>query len=262
MIVLQKLVSLSQTYNLNTGKNFYLQQTIGLLASAFFLVFIYPSTGLDQFLIAPYFDAASHSFPLKHQVFLAEFMHIELKYCIIFVAIASLLAALQANIYAARRASFFEILKALFKDSYFIAFVGMVLSTGAVSILKSSSIHGCPNDLTLYGGHLPLLKLFEHLPVGVAAGHCFPGGHASGGFALMAFYFAFKQTKPVFAAICLSIALFLGFAMGWGQMLRGEHFLSHNLWSAWLVWAVLYLQTLVWPIATNSHESITYVKSN
>jgi membrane-associated PAP2 superfamily phosphatase len=33
----------------------------------------------------------------------------------------------------------------------------------------------------------------------------------------------------------------LGFSMGWAQMMRGEHFLSHNLWTAWLVWLVLFV---------------------
>jgi membrane-associated PAP2 superfamily phosphatase len=258
MIVLQKVVSLSQAYGLNTGKTFYLEQAIGLLVTAYFLLIVYPATGLDQLLIAAYFDVASQHFPLKHEVLLEQFMHTGLKYCVMVVAIASLLAALQANIHEAYRASFFSRIQMLFKNPYFYAFIGMVVSTSVVAYLKSTSMHACPSDLTIYGGYLPLYQLFETLPVGMKAGHCSPSGHASGGFALMAFYFAFRQTKPMFAAICLSIALFLGFAMGWGQMLRGEHFLSHNLWSAWLVWAVLYLQTLVWPIATNSHESITY----
>jgi membrane-associated PAP2 superfamily phosphatase len=39
----------------------------------------------------------------------------------------------------------------------------------------------------------------------------------------------------------LVLALVLGFSMGWAQMMRGEHFLSHNLWTAWLVWAVLFV---------------------
>lgn len=253
----------NQTIIQSVGRNIYLQlyrnpQLLGLVLSACFLLFIYPSTGLDQTLIAPYFDTVTQTFPLKHQVFLAQFMHSALKYCMLLIAIASLSVALQANIHAAYRVSFLRFLKALFKNPYFMAFVGMVLSTGAVSILKGSSIHGCPSDLSLYSGHLPLLKLFEHLPTGVAAGHCFPGGHASGGFALMAFYFAFRDCKPKFANVMLVLALVLGFAMGWAQMMRGEHFLSHNLWSAWLVWAVLYLQTLVWSSAITHHESLQY----
>ena len=231
----------NHTYSLNRTAIFNAKQFAGLTFSACFLLFIYPSTGLDQLLIAPYFDVASHSFSLKHLVFLAQFMHTGLKYCMVFVAIASLLAALQSNIHAAYRASLFIFLKVLFKTPYFMAFVGMVLSTSVVAFLKSISIHGCPNDLTMYGGELPLLKLFEHLPAGIKAGHCFPGGHASGGFALMAFYFAFSDSKPRFATLMLVLGFVLGFAMGWAQMMRGEHFLSHNLWSAWLVWFVLFV---------------------
>ena len=102
-------------------------------------------------------------------------------------------------------------------------------------------MHGCPSDLITYGGNLPLLGLFEHIPQGTEAGHCFPGGHASGGFALMAFFFAFREYQPNFAMAMLALALVLGFSMGWAQMMRGEHFLSHNLWSAWVVWLVLFV---------------------
>jgi membrane-associated PAP2 superfamily phosphatase len=103
------------------------------------------------------------------------------------------------------------------------------------------SMHACPSDLSLYGGDLPLLGLLAHMPAGIKAGHCFPGGHASGGFALMAFYFAFRESKPYFARAMLFLGLFVGFAMGWAQIMRGEHFLSHNLWSAWVVWLVLFV---------------------
>ncbi len=176
----------------------------------------------------------------------------------IFIAIASLWAGLKPNtpghplsnslhefdspcIHAAYGASFFKKFIGHSQKQFIWAFVGMLVSTSVVSFLKSVSMHGCPSDLTLYGGELPLLALFEHLPAGVAAGHCFPGGHASGGFALMAFYFAFREQKPKFAVVMLALALVLGFSMGWGQMMRGEHFLSHNLWTAWLVWAVLFV---------------------
>jgi membrane-associated PAP2 superfamily phosphatase len=223
---------------------FYSQQIALLVLSALFLVFIYPKTGLDEALIAPYFNAAVPHFPLKHQVFVEQVMHTDLKICIAVIAIVSLLVAMHTSIYMNCRISLFSRFKLLFKNAYFLAFVGMVVSTSAVSLLKSKSIHACPKDLTIYGGDLPLLHLFESLPKGVEAGHCFPGGHASGGFALMAFYFAFKETKPQLAKLSLFGGFALGFAMGWAQMMRGEHFLSHNLWTAWVVWATLLVLTL------------------
>lgn len=232
--------SFNHNFTIHVGKNFYLQHVIGLLLSAYFLMFIYPTTGLDQSLIAPYFDAATQSFPLKHQAFLENFMHLGLKYCMIFVAIFTLILGLASNKIAPLRASIGK-----YKKQLIWVFVGMVFSTGAVSFLKGISTHGCPNDLTLYGGNLPFLNLFEQLPEGVAAGHCLPAGHASGGFALMAFYFAFRDYKPKFAVVMLVLALVLGFIMGWAQMLRGEHFLSHNLWTAWLVWLILLVLSII-----------------
>jgi membrane-associated PAP2 superfamily phosphatase len=249
MTKLQQMLSLNQTLRSTAVEIIYLHQIAGLLLSAYFLLFIYPKTGLDQTLIAPYFDIATQNFPLKHQVFLEKFMHTGLKYCMIFIAIACLLAGLQPNTHKAYRASILKNFIDHHQKQFILAFVGMVASTSVISLLKSISMHGCPNDLTLYGGELPLLTLFEHLPAGVAAGHCFPGGHASGGFALMAFSFAFREQKPKFAAVMLALALVLGFSMGWAQMLRGEHFLSHNLWTAWLMWLVLFvlftLKTLI-----------------
>ena len=237
--------SLNQILRSNAGKFFYLQQIVGLLLSAYFLLFIYPTTGLDTYLIASYFDAATHNFPLKHQFFLEEFMHTGLKYCMIFVAITSLWAGLQTSIYEASRVSILKKFIGNHQKQFIWAFVGMVVSTSVISLLKNVSMHGCPNDLIMYGGNLPLFTLFERLPKGVAAGHCFPGGHASGGFALMAFYFAFREVKPKFAKVMLVLGLALGFAMGWAQMMRGEHFLSHNLWSAWMVWLVLFVLLLI-----------------
>lgn len=232
-----------------------IKQLLLLLISACFLLFVYPYTNLDSLLIAPYFDVATQTFPLKNHVFLDTFMHSALKYCIIIIAIVSILMALRANIYAAYRASFFTRIKTLFKNAYFIAFVGMVLSTSVVSFLKSISMHGCPNDLIIYGGNLPLFALFEPLPKGMQAGHCFPGGHASGGFALMAFYFAFCEQKPRFAKAMLALALVLGFSMGWAQMMRGEHFLSHTLWTAWIVWLVLLVIHILYNILTPTKKT-------
>ena len=212
-----------------------------LLLSALLLVFIYPKTGLDQRLIAPYFDAVNQQFSLKHHWVLESVLHTGLKYSLIVVAISTLIISQIGPIYAPLKA---------YQQRLFWAFMLMLISTTAVSILKSYSMHGCPNDLTQYGGDLPYLQLFDALPNGVSMGKCFPGGHASGGFALMAFYFAFSDVQPKFAKSMLLISITLGFVMGWAQMMRGEHFLSHNLWSAWLVWAICLACQPLLPILT------------
>ncbi len=239
-------MAINKVITVHQSKRFYCQQIALLALFALFLVFIYPKTGLDQTLIAPYFNVVLHRFMLKHHVFLEQYMHTHLKALITLIAISALLLGLKVSIYKTTGVSFLTRLQLLYTNAYFFAFIGMVVSTSVVSILKSISIHGCPKDLTMYGGSLPLLDLFARLPSGVKAGHCFPGGHASGGFALMAFYFAFKEIKPKLAKLGLICGLALGFAMGWAQMMRGEHFLSHNLWTAWVVWTTLLMLTFVY----------------
>ena len=169
------------------------KQLVCLMASALFLICIYPKTGLDQQLIAPYFNAINHQFALKHSWFLENVMHSGLKYGLIVLAISTLFASFIGHIYAPLKP---------YQARLFWVFIVMLISTTAIAILKSVSMHGCPNDLAQYGGDLPYLQLFEALPSGVAMGKCFPGGHASGGFALMAFYFAFSDVQPRFAKAC------------------------------------------------------------
>jgi membrane-associated PAP2 superfamily phosphatase len=55
----------------------------------------------------------------------------------------------------------------------------------------------------------------------------------------LVFYFGFLVDKPRWAKAALCVALVFGTAMGWSQMMRGAHFLSHNLWTLWVVWVVL-----------------------
>lgn len=124
----------------------------------------------------------------------------------------------------------------------------MVVSTAVVAILKHLNQHGCPWDVTLYGGDLPLFDLFAPPPLGMEAGRCFPAGHPSGGFALIAFYFAFMHYKPRFAAYMLGLGLVMGLVMGAAQIMRGAHFLSHVLWSGWLVWMALLVLYWILPV--------------
>lgn len=46
------------------------------------------------------------------------------------------------------------------------------------------------------------------------AGHCFPGGHASSGFALLVGYFIYRVTQPKRAYFFLIASCILGMGMG------------------------------------------------
>jgi membrane-associated PAP2 superfamily phosphatase len=120
----------------------------------------------------------------------------------------------------------------------FIA-LSMLLSTGIVGGLKEITNVDCPWDLAGYGGTSPYITLFGDRPDALARAQCFPGAHASSGFALMCFYFALRDRSRRLARFALAGAIALGIAFSIGQEARGAHFLSHDLTSAAIVWFVL-----------------------
>lgn len=93
----------------------------------------------------------------------------------------------------------------------------------------------CPWDLARYGGDWAYQHNFSYSFGRTDSGHCFPAGHASGGFALLAAYFAayLYARRPVFF---LLPGLLVGLVFALGQQARGAHFLSHDLWSLSLCW--------------------------
>ena len=122
----------------------------------------------------------------------------------------------------------------------------MALSCAATPLLVSTlkAITGiyCPRQLAVFGGNAPyhhLLMLFS----GTSGGRCFPGGHASGGFALTMIYFCLSDRR--FRVPALVLALGIGWTMGLYQMMRGEHFLSHTIMSMLLAWQMNILLVLL-----------------
>ena len=81
-----------------------------------------------------------------------------------------------------------------------------------------------------------LAVAFATLSDELPRGHCFPAAHASSGYALVAFYFALRERHAAWARCALLIGLATGLLFGIAQQARGAHFLSHDVWSAFLVW--------------------------
>lgn len=90
----------------------------------------------------------------------------------------------------------------------------------------------CPYQLDIYNGLYPFVRILESYPadfIQPKPGRCFPAGHATAGFAFMGLFYAFRKTAC--RAAGLTIGLLLGWTAGIYQMLRGQHFLSHTLFS-------------------------------
>lgn len=84
-----------------------------------------------------------------------------------------------------------------------------------VGLLKTATNEPCPGDLFVFSGS-------QHL--GNLHGECFPGGHASGGFALVHLYWCSPRKLA-----WLLPGLALGTAMSLYQMAKEAHFLSDTI---------------------------------
>lgn len=201
-------------------KKFMLRISAILIFSLAILIYVFPIYGkIDLALIQPWIDQFGH-FTERNNWYLVHLNHKVFKQLLIAVYL-----------------SFFVLWLASFKLEklrpqrwlYGYMFVVSILSTALIGILKSQSAHACPWDMT------------EQTATGfiwnftATHGHCFPGGHASTGFALITGFFVFRLVQPKRAWFYLTAGLLLGFMMGWGQMMRGAHFLSHNLWTGWII---------------------------
>ena len=114
----------------------------------------------------------------------------------------------------------------------------VIVSVAVVSLLKQASNTSCPWDLRAFGG---VARYVSHWDWGVpdgGPGGCFPAGHASAAFACLGGYFVFRHQSPRVARTWLAVVLVLGLALGIGQQMRGAHYMSHTLWTAWLCWMV------------------------
>jgi len=198
---------------------FYLIQLLWLAIAAVLFTWISRDGRWDMAISREWFDPLTQQFPLKENRWLNLINHTLLKDTVIVLAVVALMAGI------VRRNSR-------------LILVTVLIGVGplVVGILKATSAHSCPWDLIEFGGKAVSYPLFSAIPPGSGPGDCFPGGHASSGFGVMALFFWFWPQRPKLAWLFFFVGAALGMLMGFGQIMRGAHFLSHNLWAGWWVW--------------------------
>ncbi len=108
--------------------------------------------------------------------------------------------------------------------SYLLIVIIIVPTT--VAMLKAFTHVSCPNHLTLFGGDLPYLNLWQNI-VAKTPAKCFPAAHASAGFSL--YGLVFLPTLRRYRYQIFDIVTALGWIMGLYKMLFGDHLFSHTL---------------------------------
>lgn len=209
---------------------------------------------IDLWLENAIFVWQGHAWLLQHHWLAYGVMHHDGKLLIYFIGLTALLLALGGGRIAAIR-------------PYRLSLVYLVTCIVAIPTLIAFIKHftqvPCPWNLVNYGA----TQMYQHnlsYPLGAGqGGHCFPSGHASGGFAVLALYFAAYPHISRRAWPFLLPGILLGCSFGLAQQVRGAHFLSHDLWTAFLSWFIslaLYrvFPELSWSVASPpevSHEA-------
>lgn len=200
-----------------------------LLATAALLAL--ERTPVDSAVSDWYFDPVARVFPLRYNAAFEIVMHHWAKYVVVMIALAVIVTLLLSFVIAELRRR---------RRLLLFLSLALTLAPAAVGLLKAGSLRHCPYDLAEYGGYAVRLALLDHAPPGQIAGRCFPGGHASAGFSLLAFYFVgLELGSRCVARAGLWGGLAAGMLFGMARVAQGAHFLSHNLWSALVCWLVI-----------------------
>ncbi len=192
--------------------------------------------GADDFVARFFYDPVRRAFPLRHDFWTQQVLHDAGRKVMIGVALVVLAMWLLSL-----RLKSLQDWRRLF--GYMV--LSIVTSLVAVNLGKQLTNTDCPWDLTEYGGQRRHFELFQDKPNDLATGRCFPGGHSSGGFALFALFFVGRRRHYHRAWLTLAPAILVGGVFALDQWVRGAHFPSHDLTTAYLCWMVA-LGTYVW----------------
>lgn len=196
-------------------------------ALALLALLLWDLSGLDLVLARAF--GGDQGFPLRNDPFLLDVMHSGAK-GLAWLLVVMLCLGLGWPWGPLRQLPFARRLQLV---------VPPLLAWAGVALLKTSSHTSCPWDLHDFGGVARYVSHWQGWrQTDGGGGRCFPAGHATTGFAFIGGWFALRDTWPRLARTWLCVALATGLVLGLGQQLRGAHFMSHTLWTAWICWVV------------------------
>ena len=204
---------------------------LGIPLALMVLLLAFDPAGLD-FAIERAFYVPGSGFIGRYGFWLQDILHDRAKQVVIALAIVAIALFLLSLVARRLRSSRRHL-------GYLV--LSLVLSTSVVAPLKTLTAVHCPWSLTEFGGTEQFTSLLEKRVPTEKPGRCWPGGHASAGFSLLALFFFLRDRRPRAARIALAIALGTGSAFSVGRMMQGAHFLSHNLWTLLIDWTICLL---------------------
>jgi membrane-associated PAP2 superfamily phosphatase len=165
----------------------------------------------------------------RHSFFLEDILHDRAKQAVIVIGVLAIVGFLLSLLPTRLRQ---------YRRSLGYLVLAMALCTSLVTPLKALTNVQCPWSLQQYGGDQVHTPLLGERPPTDKAGRCWPGGHASSGFSLLALFFMLRDRRPRAARAALIVALTLGAVFSIGRTMQGAHFLSHNIWTLLFDWCI------------------------
>lgn len=226
-----------------------------LLAALVFVLF--DLTSLDQSISNLLLDPVSGQFPLLHDQWFEKVSHKWPRILPDWTGEAAIVGLLLSFIWPRLTASPKRLLEATgaapllrftrdHRQDLLFVVVAFALSTTVIHYLKSHTGVYCPVETTLYGGTHLRQEWFSNFnwTEKTAGGRCWPGGHASSGFTLLALYFVALRHQWRHARLLLVGIVLLGLVYGTTRVLQGWHFMSHTFWAGIFVWLTTWLTAL------------------
>ncbi|MFQ7901249.1 phosphatase PAP2 family protein [Stutzerimonas degradans] len=210
------------------SRPFNFRLAFGLPALLMTVLLIGEPSQLD-FALSRLFYEPGAGFVGRHSWLLEDFLHDRVKQAVIAIGVLAI-AGFLLSLLPTRLARWRRPL------GYLVLALG--LSTSIVSPLKTLTGVHCPWSLSEFGGTQTFTPLLADRAPTLKPGRCWPGGHASAGFSLLALYFVLRDRRPRLAHIALGVALALGTLMSAGRVMQGAHFASHNLWTLLFDWTI------------------------
>jgi membrane-associated PAP2 superfamily phosphatase len=231
------------------------------LACAAVVFLMFDMTSIDRAFSNLFFDPISQTFPIDHVRLFEQLTHKWARIIPNWTAEIALIGAILSFVWPLlnppkhpRLGSFLERTKAApvlrfardHRRDFLFVVVAFAICTGVIHFLKSHTSVYCPIETTLYGGKIAHVEWYENFQLFREAGdgRCWPGGHASGGFTMLALYFVARRYQWRFSKAVMYGSLLLGFVYGTTRVLQGWHYMSHTLWAGIFVWLACLLTAL------------------
>jgi len=215
-----------QAFVWKPGEGFWLQHFWFPLLAASLVLLMLENSGVDLWLADQWFALQGQQWAWRNHWVSYDLIHHHGKQLVIAIGLLTLVLII---------ASFIRPDLRRWRAPMTYLLTTMALVPALIATFKKISPVPCPWDLSRYGGDQPYLHNFDYQFAATGLGHCFPSGHASGGFILLAMYFAALPfvKQP---ALLLLPGILIGWVFALGQQSRGAHFLSHDVWTMSICW--------------------------